>query len=387
MKLGKVVKSFEVNSNAMDKINSFTRKELAEDDVYIFPMVMCDNELDRDYDKFEVETLKTLAELYKGKTVIFDHFCSAANQTARIFDTEVVHVPNEKTFDGTDLYQLVGYAYMLKSEATQEIINNLDAGILKEVSVNCNVGESKCSICGNDYFFGDCQHYKSRQYDGKTCFTYLGKAKDAYEVSFVAVPAQPGAGVTKSWYDDTNSKKSKGAKNIMNYEEIKSSLAEMGIELDSVAKEKGVVPELNVILGAIKKKFDEIPKAKLDSTEEFISAEKAKNFIGKEMAAEEILEAAKSFESVNTKAKAYDTIKSKAIDDAVASGIRARGESFNEERYKKLFETSTIEEIKGWQADFDKEAENVIHKGRKSEDSETPNGVGTTNVNLNDYKF
>lgn len=387
MKLGKVAKSFEVNSNAMDKINSFTRKELAEDDVYIFPMVMCDNELDRDYDKFEVETLKTLAELYKGKTVIFDHFCSAANQTARIFDTEVVHVPNEKTFDGTDLYQLVGYAYMLKSEATQEIINNLDAGILKEVSVNCSVGENKCSICGNDYLFGDCQHWKSRQYDGKTCFTYLGKAKDAYEVSFVAVPAQPGAGVTKSWYDDTNSKKAKGAKNIMNYEEIKSSLAEMGIELDSVAKEKGVVPELNVILGAVKKKFDELPKAELDSTEDFISAEKAKNFIGKEMTAEEILEAAKSFENVNTKAKAYDTIKSKAIDDAVASGIRARGESFNEERYKKLFETSTIEEIKGWQEDFDREAENVIHKGRKSEDSETPKGAETTNVNLNDYKF
>lgn len=386
MKLGKVAKSFEVNSNAMDKINSFTRKELTEDDVYIFPMVMCDNELDRDYDKFEVETLKTLAELYKGKTVIFDHFCSAANQTARIFDTEVVHVPNEKTFDGTDLYQLVGYAYMLKSEATQEIINNLDAGILKEVSVNCSVGENKCSICGNDYFFGDCQHWKSRQYDGKTCFTYLGKAKDAYEVSFVAVPAQPGAGVTKSWYDDTNSKKAKGAKNIMNYEEIKSSLAEMGIELDSVAKEKGVVPELNVILGAVKKKFDELPKAELDSTEDFISAEKAKNFIGKEMTAEEILEAAKSFENVNTKAKAYDTIKSKAIDDAVASGIRARGESFSEERYKKLFETSTIEEIKGWQEDFDREAGHVIHKGRKSEDSETPNG-GAANVNLNDYKF
>jgi len=386
LKLGKVAKSFEVNSNAMDKINSFTRKELAEDDVYIFPMVMCDNELDRDYDKFEVETLKTLAELYKGKTVIFDHFCSAANQTARIFDTEVVHVPNEKTFDGTDLYQLVGYAYMLKSEATQEIINSIDAGILKEVSVNCSVGENKCSICGNDYLFGDCQHWKSRQYDGKTCFTYLGKAKDAYEVSFVAVPAQPAAGVTKSWYDDTNSKKAKGAKNIMNYEEIKSSLAEMGIELDSVAKEKGVVPELNVILGAVKKKFDELPKAELGSTEDFISAEKAKNFIGKEMTAEEILEAAKSFENVNTKAKAYDTIKSKAIDDAVASGIRARGESFNEERYKKLFETSTIEEIKGWQEDFDREAENVIHKGRKSEDSETPNG-GAANVNLNDYKF
>lgn len=387
MKLGKVVKSFEVNSNAMDKINSFTRKELTEDDVYIFPMVMCDNELDRDFDKFEVETLKTLAELYKGKTVIFDHSCSAANQTARIFDTEVVHVPNEKTFDGTDLYQLVGYAYMLKSEATQEIINNLDAGILKEVSVNCSVGENKCSICGNDYFFGDCQHWKSRQYDGKTCFTYLGKAKDAYEVSFVAVPAQPGAGVTKSWYDDTNSKKAKGAKNIMNYEEAKTSLAEIGVDLDSIAKEKDTVPELNVILAAVKTKFAEMPKAELDSTEEFISAEKAKSVIGKDMAADEILAAAKSFEEADNKAKAYDEIKNKAIDDAIASGIKAKGDAFNEERIRKFLESCTVAEIKDWANDYENEAKKALAAGRISEDSSQKAMNTLAYDNLDDFRI
>ena len=386
MKFGSVVKSFESfpNSNALEKINRFTRKELTADEVYTFPMVICDNELDRDFDKFAVDTLKELATLFVGKTVIFDHNASAANQTARIYDTEVVHTATEKTVDGEDLYQLIGYAYMLKSEATVDIIKSVDAGILKEVSVNCSIGLNKCSICGEDYYFGECQHLKCHQYDGKTCFTYLCKAKDAYEVSFVAVPAQPGAGV-KKWYDGDDTVK-KGVKNAMNYEEAKTSLAEMGVDLDGIAKEKGVIPDLSVILAAVKGKFDEIPKAELNSTEEFISAEKAKSFIGKEMEAEAILVAAKSFDDVNAKAKAYDDIKSKAVDEAIAGGIKARGEKFDEERFKKLFETSSVAEIKEWQNDFENEAKSAIPTGRKSEDVNSKPATAK-NFNLNDYKY
>ena len=38
-----------------------------------------------------------------------------------------------------------------------------------------------------------------QRYDGKLCFTELQGAEDAYEWSFVAVPAQRGAGVLKTF--------------------------------------------------------------------------------------------------------------------------------------------------------------------------------------------
>ena len=38
---------------------------------------------------------------------------------------------------------------------------------------------------------------KFKEYNGKTCYAILDEVTDAYEVSFVAVPAQRGAGVTK----------------------------------------------------------------------------------------------------------------------------------------------------------------------------------------------
>ena len=50
------------------------------------------------------------------------------------------------------------------------------------------MGRSVCSICGSDY--GSCGHRKGESYDGQVCCAILQEPMDAYEFSFVAVPAQ-----------------------------------------------------------------------------------------------------------------------------------------------------------------------------------------------------
>jgi hypothetical protein len=57
------------------------------------------------------------------------------------------------------------------------------------------MGRSVCSICGSDY--GQCGHRKGEHYDGQLCCAILQEPMDAYEFSFVAVPAQREAGVMK----------------------------------------------------------------------------------------------------------------------------------------------------------------------------------------------
>ena len=52
-----------------------------------------------------------------------------------------------------------------------------------------------------------CEHWNGRIYDGQTCYFKLLNPKDAYEVSFVAVPAQPNAGVTKEYGGEKQSPK------------------------------------------------------------------------------------------------------------------------------------------------------------------------------------
>ena len=57
-----------------------------------------------------------------------------------------------------------------------------------------------CSICGHDiHDRGLCSHVKGRTYEGKRCIARLADPTDAFEWSFVAVPAQPRAGVVKGF--------------------------------------------------------------------------------------------------------------------------------------------------------------------------------------------
>ena len=85
---------------------------------------------------------------------------------------------------------------MVRTESNQDLIAEIEGGIKREVSVGCSVARMVCSICGEEG--GRCGHRKGEAYDGKLCFFSLDEPLDAYEWSFVAVPAQPAAGVVKN---------------------------------------------------------------------------------------------------------------------------------------------------------------------------------------------
>ena len=186
----------------LELINGFAKTELTEEQVYTFSVVLCDNRVDRDFEKFSDEALEELALLFVGKTGIFDHEWKAENQTARIYRTEVLAPEGERNDEGQPYKTLVGYAYMLRSEKNAELIAEIEAGIKKETSVGCSMGKRICSICGQEHRPPGCGHIPGREYDGKLCYLELRDAKDAYEWSFVAVPAQKGAGVKKSFGED-----------------------------------------------------------------------------------------------------------------------------------------------------------------------------------------
>ena len=173
----------------LETINAQAKSELSADQVYVFSVRLCDDQVDRDGERFDTEALPALAKLFLGKTGIVDHKWSSENQVARIFQTEVVREDR--------VCFIKAWAYIRRGSHTEQIIADIEAGIKKEVSVGCSMGRSVCSVCGSDY--GTCGHQKGERYDGQVCCVILKEPMDAYEFSFVAVPAQREAGVLKGY--------------------------------------------------------------------------------------------------------------------------------------------------------------------------------------------
>ena len=82
--------SLPVTAEQLEQINRFARRELKAEEVYSFSVRLCDNEVDRDGERFPRRTLEELAELFVGKSGLFDHSWSARGQAARIYAAQVV---------------------------------------------------------------------------------------------------------------------------------------------------------------------------------------------------------------------------------------------------------------------------------------------------------
>lgn len=172
----------------LEAINAQAKATLTADQVYVFSLRLCDDQVDRDMERFDRAALPELAKMFIGKTGIVDHHWSTDAQVARIFETRVV------CEDG--ISYIKAWAYIRRGGQAEEVIADIEAGIKKEISVGCAMGQAVCSVCGGEY--GSCGHQKGEHYDGQACHVILRQPMDAYEFSFVAVPAQRAAGVMKA---------------------------------------------------------------------------------------------------------------------------------------------------------------------------------------------
>ena len=171
-------------------INAQALRPLAAEEVFTFKLAACNNQVDRDFERFTDNALEQMAKLYVGRPVLRDHRWNQGSQTARVYAAGV-------EADG-EVKRLVLRCYMPRTEGTAEIIAAIESGVIRECSVGVRAGKSTCSICGANQMDAMSRHFHGREYDGKLCHFDLDDILDTYEVSLVAVPAQPEAGAIKS---------------------------------------------------------------------------------------------------------------------------------------------------------------------------------------------
>jgi len=69
VKMAHTAAAGEYQRDELEAINCFAKTKLKAEDVYTFSIILCDNDIDRDMERFDDSTLRELAELFVGKTL------------------------------------------------------------------------------------------------------------------------------------------------------------------------------------------------------------------------------------------------------------------------------------------------------------------------------
>ncbi len=413
------------------KINKLAKRTLSADEVFAFSGKSAgDMLIPNRFTRISKELLQVMVDdAKKGVSFMFNHNWSSFG---------VQGIPYGKVFDGeikasTEIDEAVEMhltRYIARDDevvdgiSANALIKRIETGILSDTSITFNTDIMKCSICGKNYYSGECRHYRGEKYemgDGtqKVCFVtamppsiILPNNNNAlYEESIVWDGAYPGAVVSQAKDGDiielptgnfavlgnkeelpdhtafinkyhngnilTMVKKSepkkiinlgaidegkKGVEKLMN-EKLLKMFTSFGMTVEDT--DKLTVDDANEILNQLGEKWDNTvetikasvkPVEPVEPTEEFMSKETAKEKLGAELTANNVLNLAKEGQEY----------RKQLVDETIAMGVRAMGNEFKVETWKVTLATMETAAIKDIMANFETQANAGIPSGRQT---------------------
>lgn len=174
-------------------IKPFVSKDTTPDDLFVYKLILCDNEIDRDFEQFNHSCISDIASLFYGKVGVYNHNWKSEDIHSRIYKAFPVMVSDSVNSVGEPYEYVEAYAYTIKENTG--LINEIKKGLKREVSIGIKGATSICSVCGESH----CEHIRGKVYNNKLCYGIIPHAEDAFEFSFVAVNAQREAGVKKNY--------------------------------------------------------------------------------------------------------------------------------------------------------------------------------------------
>lgn len=156
--------------------------------------MLCDNEVDRDMERFTIPALERLGELFLGKTGIFDHAPQAQNQAARIYDCRVECLPGARDPRRGGVSPPGGARVSAALPQKKNSFWSWRAGSKRRSASAVRWLRRRAPSAGPDLRKEECGHVKGRCYDGVLCCTILDHPTDAIRVVVCCDPGTAGGG-------------------------------------------------------------------------------------------------------------------------------------------------------------------------------------------------
>jgi len=276
----------------------------------------------------------------------------------------------------------------LNSVTTDDLIDGLRSGILKDTSVGFHSGESVCDLCGRSIWSWDCEHIPGLKYpvgDGDVMrmvvATYAVNGAHLSEVSSVFDGATPRAEVLKAEREAAEGRMRPEAVALIEQRyrvklPVKRTFA--GAEAPGRKATMDLEQQIRELLG-------------LDEKADVVGAVRdMKTSLGLlENANQELGQAKARIKELEPEAAIGVQYRADLITETLKEGVRAYGDKFNNGAYKRMLEGLDLDGIKQMQTDWESIANTRFPGGRITTDGDEQapgKGRATNGVPAGVYK-
>ncbi len=141
----------------LELVNRFARRPLAADEVYVGECDLCNDRVDRAFERFTPEVLQDFADTLPGKSLLAAHDRGSL-PLGLWFDAHL-------RGDERGVSYLRPSYYIVKTRDNEHHRAQLDGGVYRYASIGFRAKDLVCDICGKSWFGWDCQHYPGQAYD------------------------------------------------------------------------------------------------------------------------------------------------------------------------------------------------------------------------------
>lgn len=173
-------RSAESSPEVLDAVNRFALRPMTSDDVAVFTMDLCHNEVDRHFSRFPDEELDRINAMVPGRPLMERHDLRGSLPRGTFFRS-ALHADGSRTSVRPDVY-------VLRTGENADFIRNIEGGVYRETSIGFSFQTPECSVCHRD--LRTCDHIPGRSYGDEHCHFVMRDVREVIEGSIVPSGSQ-----------------------------------------------------------------------------------------------------------------------------------------------------------------------------------------------------
>lgn len=374
---------------AVEIINqNHARVPLTPDDIFVFRMSLSNQAIDSYQTRMSESTLRNYnADFAQGRALMNSHRTGAFLEApelplGRTFATELsgTFLPKNAGYEARSDANLAVYSYIqrglkLTDVSSDDSIRGIEGGTINDVSVGFSMdqgGKFACSICGGDMrsWDGDCRHVPGVMYEQGRAYAWVDNARGR-EASLVYAHSTPNAVIDKAIRMASAGYLPK--KDALLLEE------QYGVRITGTRT--FAKPELKPVEGNMDweqfiKEIRSLDSSLADRIQALDENQRATAITGALKSNRDQVEALKKQNAdLTNRAALGDKWVADLVDQTVKARVRAEGDKFDAERYKKtLINSADPDYIREELASWERVAKGVFGDGKRQVD---PNAANT----------